>query len=350
MNERLTLLSFAYPAVNARRRGLLSLSPGTAREALARSRARGNDVFILSTCLRVELLWAGGPDRRDQLLDDVYRDASMAKDGTIRIDEDAFLHLCRVASGLDSPMVGEMEILSQFRQATTWYAESSAAGGDLTPFLDAAVGVGRAARRRLGASPSGSLASVAALMAKRLEPIAILGSGGMAGAVARELGGLDVSIYARAPKIIAGRSGQPWDRVPQALSTHAVVISTVPGIEPILPGDVVASALAGRREPLVLIDLGMPAGLDSAADHEMVSYVDVDDLASREGGAPPMEATDALLTQALESWYRLTPPRQAGALISSLLQQADRAVDEEVRRSLLVHQAGVRTPRESGGP
>ena len=330
--SRLTGLSYAHPAVAADRRALLSFAAGSYHDAQRRVAADGHRVFLLSTCLRVEIVWAGGPEVAPDLLTSLYGDHSMSDLAVTRTDRDLFLHLCRIAAGLESPVVGETEVLSQFRQAVAGITRSSDGEGDLARILDLAVGVGRTTRRFLDPTPHGSLASVAADAVASAPRVAILGGGVMARAAAQHLSDAEVSIFARRPDVIAGGSAHPWERVPHALATYPAVISTVPGGQTLFSEQVIAQALASRSQPLLLVDLGMPPAFSRPTETDRVSYLGVDDLARSAGGLLPPEAEQALITEADEAWRRLTTPDRVGSIINAMVDQAERAVDEEVRR------------------
>jgi glutamyl-tRNA reductase len=162
--------------------------------------------------------------------------------------------------------------------------------------------------------------------------VAILGGGVMARAAAQHLSDAEVSIFARRPDVIAGGSAHPWERVPHALATYPAVISTVPGGQTLFSEQVIAQALASRSQPLLLVDLGMPPAFSRPTETDRVSYLGVDDLARSVGGLLPPEAEQALITEADEAWRRLTTPDRVGSIINAMVDQAERAVDEEVRR------------------
>jgi glutamyl-tRNA reductase len=310
----------------------LSFAAGSYHDAQRRVAADGRRVFLLSTCLRVEIVWSGGPELAPDLLTSLYGDHSMSDFAVTRSDQDLFVHLCRIAAGLESPVVGETEVLSQFRHAVAGMTRSSDGGGDLARILEAAVGVGRATRRFLDPMPHGSLASVAAHAVASAPRVAILGGGVMARAAAQHLADAEVSVFARRPGVIAGGSALPWERVPHALATYPAVISTVPGGQILFSEGAIAQALAGRSQPLLLVDLGMPPAFSPPTVTDRVSYFGVDDLARSVGGLLPPEAEQALTTKADEAWRRLTTPDRVGSIINAMVDQAERAVDEEVRR------------------
>jgi glutamyl-tRNA reductase len=328
---RLTSLSFAHPAVPSGRRARLVISKQGIVDAHERLRYIGHRAFLLSTCLRIEIAWAGGHEAGSEVLSGLYGDHASLDQATVRSDEDAFIHLSRVAAGLDSPLVGETEVLSQFRQAVSLMPELSGQG-DLARVMNAAVGVGRTTRRLLGDTPPGSLGAVAARAAAASGPVAILGSGAMARAAIRHLDDVDVTVFARRPVDVAGHAALPWEQAEDALATSPVVISTVPGSEPLFSDEVVARSVGSRSDPLLLIDLGMPPGFDPRLLAERVRYLGVDEVASSVSARPSSEVEEKILRGASAVWRRLSVPDRVSAVIAAMMEQADAAVSEEVQR------------------
>lgn len=322
-------LSFAHPEVAAGRRARLCLDEGSLRDAHTRLRSSGHDVFLLPTCLRVEIVWSGGPEQASEVLTSIYGDESMSNIGVSRTDWDVFLHLCRIAAGLDSPTVGETEVLSQFRQAVSVYQDSAHGLGRV---LEAAIGIGREARRHLGEATNGSLGAVAARAAAAHERVAILGAGAMARSAARLLSGRELRIFARRPGRVAGHETRPWEESVEALATDSVVICTVPGLGPLLTDESVEAALRRRTGRLELIDLGMPPGFESLRDHPAIGYLGIDEVASSVEGRAVPAVEELVLAEAATSWHRLTASDRVGSVIAAMLGQAERAVDQEVHR------------------
>lgn len=316
----------------AQRRAELSLVADALEAAHRRLRGAGLDVFILSTCLRVEIAVASDQDlhptlralygETDELLD-------LAK---VRHDEDGFLHLCRVASGLESPIVGEVEVLGQFRSAVAAFRDAHTDSHRLRRILDGAVAVARAARRRTGISPRGSLAALAAREIRHHGRVAILGAGAMARAAAEALGDSDVSVFSRRALRVAGHDTRRWEDALEALATFPAVISTVPGNGAPFPVEAVSAALASRHQPLLLIDLGMPPGFTPAPDTPVVDYRTVDDVAARVDAPPSPEFQAAVTELAGKAWRRISTPDRANSVIAGMVDRAESAVAEEVIR------------------
>jgi len=328
---RLTSLSFAHPVVPSDHRARLFISENAIQDAHERLRSIGQHAFLLSTCLRVEIAWAADPESGRDLLARLYGDQDLFEQAALRRDEDAFVHLSRVAAGLDSPLVGETEVLSQFRRAISTMPEV-AIQNDLARVLNAAVGIARTTRRLLGDTPRGSLGAIAARVASASGAVAILGSGAMARAAVQRLDDIGVTVFARRPGDVGGRAALPWEQAEDALATFPVVISTVPGSGSLFPDDVLARSLGSRREPLLLIDLGMPPGFDRLLMPEGVRYLGVDEVASSVSDKPSSEAEEKISRGASAVWRRLSAPDQVGVVIAAMMEQADTVVTEEVQR------------------
>ncbi|HYJ23649.1 MAG TPA: hypothetical protein VE027_01475 [Acidimicrobiia bacterium] len=328
---RLTGLSFAHPVVPSGDRAVLSFEGGSLRGLHRTLRAAGQEAFLLSTCLRVEIVWPGPPDDSSDVLKSIYGEDSMSGRGVLRTDGDLFLHICRLAAGLESPALGESEVFSQFRQGVSAFSEGATGNGDLARSLGAAVGIGRGVRRHLGGEVA-SMASAAATTARSEERVAILGAGAMARATAELLPPGSVTLFSRRPAVVAGHDTQPWEQTLQALGEFPVLISTVPGRVQLFHNDEVNAALARRTEPLLLIDLGMPPGFDRYRSHPAIVYMGIDDIATSVQRRSRPDLEELVAKEAASAWARLNAPYRVGMVIAAIVDDAELAVDEEVRR------------------
>ena len=328
----LTSLSIAHPTVPSARRAELSLPGRLLNRAHERLEAKNLNAFLLSTCLRIEIAWLGGSETLGEHLGAIYGDDTLPQGGAVRTGEAAFCHLCRVAAGLDSPFIGEPEVLIQFRQAVSVWREASVAANGLGRALEAAVAVARSTRRRLGDAPRGSLASVAAGIVAPHGSVAILGGGAMARAAVEHLDGVDTTVFARRDSEVGGTTPRPWDQAAEALATYPAVIAAVPGKEGVFTQEQIAGSLGKRSEPLLLIDLGMPPAFNRRDIDDTVQYIGVDDLAAAAKERSPLTADGDIDDEAGVVWARLSVPGRAGQLIAAILEQAETAVTEEVKR------------------
>lgn len=323
----LTNLSFAYPHVGAAERAILLRSSGEAGPDRANETALDDEVFVLSTCLRVEIAYSGTPEMADARLAALFPEARPSVPPIVRTDVEAFHHLCRIAAGLESPVLGEEEVLGQFRGAV---GAIRSTGNGLDRILDRAIGIGRSARRLITSRVPDSLASVAVDLAMPIGRIAVLGSGSMARATVEAIGERAVvDVYARRPGAVAGHVALPWEEAAGAFADADVLISTVPGDQPLFETSDLESMLSGRGEPLRLFDLGMPPGF---GDMPGLDYTGIDGIAANVHRARVPEAEVSVMEDATAFWRKLTTPHDAGSLISAIIHQADAVAEEVTRR------------------
>ncbi len=226
-------------------------------DAVATLRRNGRPVLILDTCQRLECY--GFTD----LSVDTYAPSQKWTDMV------AFERLARIAAGLESRILGELEILGQTRNA---YKEFQALGGKDVSRLDRifqdALALARKARRESGIDRN--LTSLSALAARELlaqvepgAPVAVVGSGSMAGSVARYLGKRGqspVRVTSRCPEravslaMEIGGFGAGLDELTHLLDGAAGVITATAAPHPV----VYAHHLSSAQFPLTIVDLGVP--------------------------------------------------------------------------------------------
>ena len=212
-------------------------------------------------------------------------------------ETDAIRHLFRVASGLDSMVVGEGEILGQVRRALAEAQNPGSAGPVLTRMFQDALAVGKRVRtetsiNRFPASVSSAAASLIQTgTASDLEDISVLiiGAGDMARAMARCLKGMnvqDIAIVNRTrshAESIARESGAQvleWPITVERLARFNAVISCTSAAEFILTRETVEAARHLRaEETLQLVDIAVPRDIDPCASTiPGVHLIDIDDI------------------------------------------------------------------------
>lgn len=323
--------SFAYPHHD-----------GAVRADLARrlrSSAGIEKGFILSTCLRVEVALAGDAGDLENALDALFGDLLDTAVPHVRTGERAVGHLYRIAAGLESPILGEPEILTQFRQVLIQEEEAGHVSGLFARILESAVATGRQARELLPSSPHGSMAAVAAQAVGSAEMVAVLGSGIMAAAVVDGLLQLPapprVTVIARHPEKVADRPSvdvRSFDTLPDVISEVPAVVSATSAKHRLVDDEAIAAALVVRNAPLQLIDMAMPPDFRPPTGRD-VTYLDIDDLARMADRRSRSDEADALVEQAAADAYRhYRDHHEVGPLIGRLMTNADEVVDSVVQR------------------
>jgi len=334
-----TGISFAHPSTNTRERARLAVEGERLRAAYERLGRAGFDAFVLSTCLRVELVVLGCDEVLARAAEVVFPDVELPRTGIVRRGQDLLHHLFRVASGLNSPILGEPEVLGQFRSAVDTVKQTGTVGGAFGKLLESAITVGRSTRKMLPVTPAGSMALVAAAMAGGHEHVAVFGAGVMAKAAVSALraAGPDtlITVYARHPETVdlAGVNVAHMSGAPKALVDFPVVISATAAKCELFGPEVLDEALSRRSSSLLLLDLAMPPDFIPGSAHELLTYRNIDQMGEvvRSNGVSA-EVEAAVAQEAETRWSRLSLHSSVGPVVSEILDQARRAVDEEVRR------------------
>jgi glutamyl-tRNA reductase len=330
VTQQVSLATFAYPDLGADK-----------RSAIARSRTRvdpDGSTFIFETCLRTEVMVAGGEDRLLAALDRHFGGIPELAAGRVRFDAEAVEHLYRVASGLESPIRGEGEVLAQFRQAVNRAEDDGMIGGIFSRLIESAVATGRRAREMMPESAHDSLAAVAAQVVGGADRIAVLGSGIMASAVVKALQALPapppITVVARNPEHVWLEAVDVWDfqRTGEALKQFPAVVSATSAKRRLVEADEMAAAMAERPAPLILVDMAMPPDFPVDGSYDVV-YVGIDDLAKLASRrSQPDHADPVVKAGALEAFRAFRDHHHLGPVIGGLTRYADDVVDGAVAR------------------
>lgn len=322
--------TFAYPAVDSATRARLA-------EGLRQPDDDGS-TFVLNTCLRTEVFVAGDTEALQRTLGELFGGSADTGIAKIRHDADAVEHLYRVAAGLESPIRGEAEILTQFRQTLTKATESGSVTGIFGKLVETAVSVGRQAREIIGESPHDSMAAVAAQVVGNANRVAVLGSGAMATAVVRALQGLpappQITVCARNPERVKAENVDVWpfDRATEALEEFSAVISATSAKRRLVGASEMTAVITRRSAPLTLVDMAMPPDF-TVESSATLRYLDIDDLARMAERRPRSDEADSLVRQAAKgAHHSFVDHHQVGPVIGGLTRQADEVVESVVTR------------------
>lgn len=320
-----SVASFAYPQVSSDTRSLIA----SRLDMLKKS-----DVFVLSTCLRIEIAIPGHDDDLRRMLKEVF-DGLDIEQVALLSGGAAIEHVHRVAAGLESPVLGEPEILTQFRHAL---AAAEIRDGLFRKLLENCVAVGRSARELLPFNPHESLAAVAAQLVGHAERVAVFGSGVMATAVAEALKLLPspplITMAARTPSNVRVSDVEivHIDERTRLLREEPAVISATSARAELLSGTALAEAVAGRASRLTLVDMAMPPDF-SDPQNPLISYVDIDGLAERAARRTRSDAADSFVTAAADAMSRrISSHDSTGPFIKHLMDGADEVVEQTLER------------------
>ncbi len=264
----------------------------------------GGGVVILSTCNRVEV-YANAPGAPDEIHANVQAFIAEAKGISTDdfkgmfyeyADKDAIVHLFRVASSLDSMVVGEGQILGQVHDAYFASQAEQATDKIVSAAFQKAFGIAKDVRTNTRISEGkvsiGSVAvdlAVSIFMNLRSKTVMIIGSGKMGEQTLKSLtshGVGHVLLVNRSPqKALAlseehGGEAIPYERLEAELHRADMVISSTGADEPILgPGHFQAALRERGQAPMFVIDIAVPRDIDAQVnDLDNVYLYDIDGL------------------------------------------------------------------------
>jgi glutamyl-tRNA reductase len=329
-------------------------------DALAALRARVGPGAIVSTCNRTEVYASGEHDEQELLRFLAERSGVdtglLERHAATRRDVEAVRHLYAVASGVESMVVGESEVLGQVRAA---FSAAVTAGSDdalLSRLFHTAIRTARRARSetRVGAGAL-SVSTIAAQQARALCPepgraaVLVIGAGeagrlAAASLAERGVGTLLVTnrTHERAEALAAALGGEAVDfaQLPSTLPRVDVVLAASGAESALLSrGDVEAAVARREGEPLVILDIAMPRDVDPGVRAlPGVRYLDLDDLqgiAAQNRGAREAEVAavraivDAEAARFVEWWEQL----QVAPTIAALTDRTEGLRRREVERA-----------------
>jgi glutamyl-tRNA reductase len=342
----------------------VAFPPCAGRSFLRRLKDEGvvSEAVLLSTCNRTEV-YAVVDDEgaRAPVLDLLAEDrgverASLEQDTYWLTDAEAVRHLYRVASSLDSMVVGEGQILGQVREAYRAATEEHCAGQILNRLFHTSLRVGKKVRSETEIGDSSlSVPRVAVKLAEEVfgdlagRQALVLGAGDMSELVVKHLkdrGVADLLIANRTPQrasLLAERVGGravAFDALVAELPEVDIVVSSTGSGEWVVQSETVAGALALRSEPLFFIDIAVPRDIDPVVQTlEMVYLYDIDDLQAvvernAEGRQDAAEEGEAMISPAVLEFMGWLSTLHVVPLIQELRDGAEQIRRHELARAL----------------
>jgi len=316
-----------------------------------------SEAVLLSTCSRVEIYIGNAPlgprEGIEVLLDVLAEHSAVTHDELrrvleIRTGRAVVEHLFLVTAGLQSRVLGEVEILAQTRSA---FREARAAGmtglilGRLFP---AALSSGR--HVRAATSLGGHARSLgrravdvglASLTAGPDPTVLVVGSGQMARAAVAHLAELGIlPMVAARDEVYASRLAGPGSVCPMPELTRGIaaadlLICATSAAQHVVTVDQVNRAMTGRTRPLTVVDMSVPRNVDSAvAQVSLVSLIDLEGLAddgtAEPGLAAALSTGAAMAGDAAREFVEGLASRDAGPVIRALRLRVEQICHDEL--------------------
>ncbi|MET4431007.1 glutamyl-tRNA reductase [Mycolicibacterium sp. 624] len=325
-----------------------------------------SEAMILSTCNRVEVYavveaFHGGLSVVGQVLSEhaAMSLSDLTKYAYVRYAEAAVEHLFAVASGLDSAVIGEQQVLGQVRRSYAAAEANQAVGRTLHELSQRALSVGKRVHSETGIDAAGaSVVSVALDMADgKLGGLAgrtatIVGAGSMGALAAAHLMRAGIGrvhivnrSLPRAQRLAQNLTEQgveafaaSLDDLSDALTDTDVVVSCTGAVRPVVSLADAHRGLVGRPEncQLVICDLGMPRDVDPAvAGLPGIYMVDMDRIQrepSARAAAADAEAARVIVATEVANYLAGQRMAEVTPTVTALRQRAADVVEAELLR------------------
>jgi glutamyl-tRNA reductase len=322
------------------------------------------EAMVLSTCNRVEVYavveaFHGGLSVIGQVLSEHSGMSlnDLTKYAYVRYAEAAVEHLFAVASGLDSAVIGEQQVLGQVRRAYAAAETNHTVGRTLHELSQRALAVGKRVHSETGIDAAGaSVVSVALDMAgSRLGGLAgrsavVVGAGSMGALSAKHLARAGVErihivnrTLPRAKRLAENvrelgviADAFPFDHLPPVLTDADVVVCCTGAVRPVVSLADVHHALARREHQLVMCDLGMPRDIDpTVAGLPGVFVVDMDRIQrepSARAAASDADAARKIVAAEVANYLSGQRMAEVTPTVTALRQRAANVVEAELLR------------------
>jgi glutamyl-tRNA reductase len=319
-----------------------------------------HEAVILSTCNRTELHCQADDPRA--ATDWLARYRGVPLSGIepclyTHLERDAVRHIFRVASGLDSMVLGEPQILGQMKEAVRVAREAGALGGTLDKLFQQSFSVAKDVRSGTAIGENSvSMAAVVARLAERIfgrigeQQVLFIGAGEMIGLCAAHFA-------ARRPRrmVIANRTVERGREMAEKLGGTAIrledlttrfaefdiVVSCTASRLPIIGLGLVERAIRTRRHrPIFMVDLAVPRDVEQEVGRiDDVFLYTLDDLgrivqSGRESRQSAVGEAEAIVERRVDDFLQWLKTREHVPLIRVLRENAERARREEVEHAL----------------
>jgi glutamyl-tRNA reductase len=331
-------------------------------DALASLNERLPGAALLSTCNRTELYTAAPPGAGDELIEvlNALKDASVEpRHFYVKQHTEAVEHLYRVASGIDSMVLGESQILGQVRDAMSAATTAGTLNGTLSHVFHTAMSAGKRARTETNIGRHAvSVSSAAVALARRSlgdienKTVLVISAGSMGKLAAKALAqqsGSRILVANRtreraaelASQLGPGTQALDLAHMREALAESDIVISGTSAESFILgPSDIVPVMAQRNGRGLLFIDIAVPRDIDPAVrDIPGVHLCDIDDIeaVTNEGWSgrqAEVEKVEGIVREEVAAFQEWWDSLDVVPVISALRERAEEIRIRELEKAL----------------
>jgi glutamyl-tRNA reductase len=317
------------------------------------------ECVIIQTCNRVEIFAAGlAPDINKLLkvwgsivgltIDEFANTVEIAK------DRDVVLHLLRLASGLDSLVIGEDQILGQVKRAFDFASKHHYAGSSLSVMFDRAVKLGSRVRTRTSLNKGSiSIGSIAVNLAEdhldnlKSKRIMLIGTGEGATLVAKSLKKRDISFLvtsrtfqrAKAFADTVGGEPTPFEKALEILHEVDLIFVSTTAPYYLITYDRVEKAMSKRENGMMILDLSNPRTVEErVAQLRKIKLINMDQIAeivenNRHSRKNEISSAEKLIDIEMNSVYNMYKRKRAEPIVVSIFKNVDAIRDSELKKA-----------------
>jgi glutamyl-tRNA reductase len=374
--SNLVLVGLNYRTAKLDVRQAVAFSSDHLPEELNRLSSRPGilESMIMSTCNRVEILSTADDQSSafaslESFLSE-YSGIPLAELQTSLYrysDEQAIRHVFRVASSLDSMVLGEPQILGQVKSSYSAAVEARTVGTYLNSLLQAAFRVAKRVRSETSIGEySVSVSSAAVELIRKIlgdlrkRSILVVGAGEMGEAAIRYLAGTGAkAIYLanRTPEIAQELARNyhgiavPFTELRQWITRSDVVITSTGASEILIDRALIQHIMHERKNsPLVLIDISVPRNIDPGAGGiDNVFCYDIDDLATvveanLHERVKAASSAENIVDQEVQAFCKKLKSLDVGAMAAQVQDRIEEICKDELQRCL--RKMGPQEPKE----
>jgi glutamyl-tRNA reductase len=320
------------------------------------------EICVISTCNRVELYGVSN-DNVGKVKEEILRILSQYSAVPVNTlkdylffytNKEAIRHIFRVSSSLDSMVIGEPQIVCQFKDSFTKAKEYKAVRHILTRLFDKALNVSKKIRTSTGISRRAvSISYAAVLLAKKIfgdlkdKNVLIIGAGEMAELAAKHLHSLNVKhifvsnrTFEKAVELADKFSGSAirFEKIQEFLPEADIIIVSTGAKEPILKKEDVKRAIKSRKDPLFIIDISVPRNVEESVNElEGVYLYNIDDLkqvvnSNLEERKMEAQRAEFIIDEEVEKFVKWLNTLKVSPVISSVRDYADKLRQQQLEK------------------
>ncbi len=318
-----------------------------------------DECVIIQTCNRVEVFAAAKKADETKLLRQWAAAVGLPEKDMSGVEvetgNDAIKHLMKLASGLDSLVVGEDQILGQVRRSFEYSKSKRFASANLSAIFDKAVKVGSKVRIATGINKGNvSVASIAVNLADeyfddlKTKKIMLIGSGEAASLVAKVLKKREVDFIVTSRTFERARSfaetvagtPMPFDTALDMFSEVDLVFVATTAPYYLVTFDRMEGAMKNRKDPVMIFDLSNPRTVDERVAHlHGIKLINMDQIAelvekNMRSRKKEVSAAEKIIDSEMKAVDGMLKRVNAEPVIVSVFKSVDSIRERELKKAL----------------